>query len=283
MHSDDFRVLFTPGQGGLASYVYKGREYVYGNRVPQPNFWRAPVDNDRGSVSPQRHAQWKIASLYLTHKKTANFDILIPEIGVRDGNLVTTFTHKLPTSPEAAVQVKYEVRPDGSMDVTLMHDAVPELGDCPEFGMIFVLDADYENVRWYGRGPEETYADRKRGGRFGIWQNKVADNMAKYLVPQECGNKEDVRWAEVTDAKGRGLRFTSLGEPMCFSALPYTPHEMENAFHAHELPPVHHTVIRVSMAQMGIGGDDSWGARVHPEYLVETQGHMEFKFRFKGI
>ena len=118
-----------------------------------------------------------------------------------------------------------------------MYDADPELGDCPEFGMIFVLDADYSNVRWYGRGPEETYADRKRGGKLGIWENKVIDNMAEYLVPQECGNKEDVRWGEVTDDTGRGLRFTSLGAPMCFSALPYTPHEMENALHAHELDP----------------------------------------------
>ena len=283
VHSDDFSVLFTPGQGGIASYIYRGREYIFGNRVPMPNFWRAPVDNDMGSVSPGRHAQWKIASLYLTHKKTANFDILIPEIGVDEGNLVTTFTYNVPTRPETTVRVRYEVNPDGSIDTTLMYDADPELGDCPEFGMIFVLDADYSNVRWYGRGPEETYADRKRGGKLGIWENKVIDNMAEYLVPQECGNKEDVRWGEVTDDTGRGLRFTSLGAPMCFSALPYTPHEMENALHAHELPPVYHTVVRVSAAQMGIGGDDSWGARVHPEFLVNTTGHMEFSFRFKGI
>ena len=91
--------------------------------------------------------------------------------------------------------------------------------------------------------------------------------MAKYLVPQECGNKTGVRWAKVTDRKGRGMLFKS--DKMEFSALPYTPHEIQNAAHPFELPKVHYTVVRASMQQMGVGGDDSWGAKTHPEYLLE--------------
>ncbi|MCR5595356.1 MAG: DUF4981 domain-containing protein [Lachnospiraceae bacterium] len=280
---DDFQILFTPGQGGIASYVYGGKEYIYGNKVPVPNFWRAPVDNDMGNTGPQRYAQWKIASMYLTHKKTANFDIMIPQILPGPDGLCTEFTHTLPTSPETNVRVRYEVRSDGSVDTTLIYDSVKELHDMPEFGMMFTFDADMSHVRWYGRGPEETYADRCGGGKLGIWENDVTDNMASYLVPQECGNKTDVRWGEVYGDDGHGIRFTSLGEPMYFSALPYTPHEMENAAHAHELPPIYHTVVRVSLKQMGIGGDDSWGARVHPEFLLGTPEHMEFMFRFKGF
>ena len=94
------------------------------------------------------------------------------------------------------------------------------------------------------------------------------DNMAAYLIPQECGNKTEVRWAKVTDNRGRGLLFG--GDRMNFSALPYTPHELENAAHPFELPPVHYTVIRASAAQMGVGGDDSWGAQTHPEYLLDS-------------
>lgn len=88
-------------------------------------------------------------------------------------------------------------------------------------------------------------------------RNRVADNMAQYLVPQECGNKVGVRYAKVTDARGRGMLFT--GDELSFSALPYTPHELENAMHAYELPEVHYTVVRVALAQMGIGGDDQLG------------------------
>lgn len=105
--------------------------------------------------------------------------------------------------------------------------------------------------------------------------------MAKYLVPQECGNKTEVRYAKVTDRKGRGMLFA--GERMNFSALPYTPHELENAMHPYELPEVHYTVVRVAKQQMGIAGDDSWGSRTHPEYCIDTKEKMSFTFTFKGI
>ena len=136
-------------------------------------------------------------------------------------------------------------------------------------------------MEWYGNGPEETYADRQQGAKLGLYSNKVADNMARYMVPQECGNKTEVRYAKVTDAKGRGLLFAGKG--MSFSALPWTPHELENAAHANELPQVHYTVIRAALAQMGVGGDDSWGAPVHPEYLLPAEGRLEFTFCMKGI
>ena len=105
--------------------------------------------------------------------------------------------------------------------------------------------------------------------------------MAKYLVPQECGNKMGVRHAEVTDDKGRGLMF--FGDEINFSALPYTPHELENAMHSYELPIIHNTVVRVSKAQMGIGGDDSWGAKTHEEFLIPVEDEMKFTFCFRGI
>ena len=147
--------------------------------------------------------------------------------------------------------------------------------------MIFKLDADYDNLEWYGNGPEETYADRKCGAKLGIYRNQVADNLARYMVPQECGNKTDVRYAKVTDKKGRGLLLA--GDKMSFSALPWTPHELENAAHVYELPKIHYTVIRAALAQMGVGGDDSWGARVHEEYLLPKDRKLEFSFCFKGI
>ena len=191
----------------------------------------------------------------------------------------------MPTIPVSECRLTYEVSGSGRVKTTLSCNPPEELGDMPEFGVIFKMDADYDHVKWYGLGPEETYADRKKGAKLGIYENLAADNMAKYSVPQECGAKEEVRYAAVTDKKGRGLLFEmdEKSGPMMFSALPYTPHEIENAKHPYELPGVHYTVVRAALGQMGIAGDDSWGARTHPEYLLDAKGAMEFTFSFCGI
>ena len=276
---DGFEVLFSVLNGGLVSYRYAGKELI--EKIPMPNFWRAPVDNDMGSLAPARYAQWKIASLYASHKNAQTLrenPITVTEDG---GTVTVTYQYDLPTSPASACSVAYTVCGDGAVYTKLSYDPVEGLGGMPEFGMMFCLNADYDHVTWYGLGPAETYADRKEGAKLGLYKNKVMDNLAKYLVPQECGNKAGVRYASVTDYKGRGMLFA--GDSINFSALPYTPHEMEHAAHSYELPNVHSTVVRVSLAQMGIGGDDSWGARVHPEYCINADKKMEFNFMFKGI
>ena len=282
VRGENFDVLFSYLNGGLASYRYGGVEMI--QMIPRPNFWRAPVDNDNGSLMQMRCGQWKLASMYLSHKYPTGGHypgMHIPEIEVLDDSAKITFTYAMPTTPAAECKLSYQVYGDGSIRTTLTYDPVEDLGDMPEFGVMFKFDADYDNVTWYGMGPEETYVDRCEGAKLGIYRNKVEDNMAKYMVPQECGNKVGVRWASVTDRKGRGMLFT--GDAMEFSALPYTPHEMENAMHPFELPQVHYTVVRVSKQQMGIAGDDSWGAKPLPEYLIKTDEKMEFTFTFKGI
>lgn len=279
VRGEDFDCLFSILHGGLVSYRYGGREMI--EKIPMPNFWRAPVDNDYGSLAPARYAQWKIASMYISQKTTDIFQHVPIVVEEEENSVTVTYEYHMPTILASRCQVRYRVFADGVIETTLSYTPVKELGDMPEFGMLFKLNADFDRVTWYGLGPEETYADRRQGAKFGIYQNKVADNMAQYLVPQECGNKMEVRYAKVTDRKGRGTLFE--GDGLSFSALPYTPHEIENASHVYELPPVHYTVVRVAMAQMGVGGDDSWGARVHPEYLLDVKEPLEFTFRFRGI
>ena len=284
VRGEHFEVMFSVLNGGLVSYKYAGKEMI--EAIPKPNFWRAPTDNDCGNLMQMRYAQWKIASMYLSHKeyrKGAYGPSTLPQAEETDTSVKVTFTYLMPTTPASECQLTYEVFGDGKVTTTLTYDPVNELGDMPEFGVIFKFNADYDHVQWYGLGEAETYADRKKGAKLGIYQNLVEDNMAKYMVPQECGAKEEVRWASITDRKGRGIRFEMDKEPMMFSALPYTPHEMENAMHPYELPQIHYTVIRVAKGQMGIGGDDSWGAYTHPEYLLNAEGKIEFSFSFKGI
>ena len=276
---EDFDCLFSMLNGGLVSYRYAGKEMI--EKIPMPNFWRAPVDNDNGSMAPARYAQWKIASMYISHRNGGMFDNVPTKVEEKDNTVKITYTYFMPTTPSSKCEVSYTVFGDGTIETKLMYDPVEGLPDMPEFGMMFQFDADYDNLTWYGMGPDETYADRRHGAKLGIYSNKVADNMAKYLVPQECGNKVGVRYARLVDAKGRGILFE--GDELSFSALPYTPHELENAAHAYELPQVHHTIVRVAFAQMGVGGDDSWGSWVHPEYHIDVTKPLEFTFHFKGI
>ena len=280
VRGENFKALFSRMNLGMVSYVYGGVEMLP-NTIPLPNFWRTPTNNDSGNMMPQRYAQWKIASMYVTTRENQRFADTSPRVEKNDNNIAITYTYFMPTTPQSSCEVTYRVFGDGTIETTLSYDPVKELGDMPEFGMMFKLDADYDTVKWYGLGPQETYADRQHGGKFGVYENKVADNIAEYLVPQESGNKCSVRYARVMDKKGRGMLF--FGDELSFSALPYTPHELENAAHHFELPPVHYTVVRVAKKQMGVGGDDSWGSHTHPEYLLDASEKMEFTFCFRGI
>lgn len=280
VRGENFKALFSRMNLGMVSYVYGGVEMLP-NTIPLPNFWRTPTNNDSGNMMPQRYAQWKIASMYVTTRQNQRFADTSPRVEKNDNNIAITYTYFMPTTPQSSCEVTYRVFGDGTIETTLSYDPVKELGDMPEFGMMFKLDADYDTVKWYGLGPQETYEDRQHGGKYGVYENKVADNIAEYLVPQESGNKCRVRYAKVMDKKGRGMLF--FGDELSFSALPYTPHELENAAHHFELPPVHYTVVRVAKKQMGVGGDDSWGSHTHPEYLLDVSEKMKFTFCFRGI
>ena len=281
VHGNAFSVRFSYAEGRLVSYRWCGQEMLKAG--PMPNFWRAPTDNDRGNAMAARYAQWKLASLYASHRPFEPGAPKMPEIRENgDGSVSIAFEYSFPTSPAAGCSVTYTVYPGGRTAVHLHYDPVSGMTPMPEFGMMLKMDADYDQVRYYGLGPAENYVDRTAGARLGIFETTAGANMARYLIPQECGNRTGVRFAEVTDYRGRGLRFT--GEGMEFSVLPYTPHELENAMHADELPKVHYTVIRAAKKQMGVGGDDSWGARTHEEFLIPADTEpLDFTFCIEGL
>lgn len=279
---ENFNIIFSKTKGGPVSYRYGGREML--KKIPMPNFWRAPTDNDCGNNMPARYGQWKLASLYASHLGFAAIDLQKkpenPTLTQTETRAVVTYTYHLPTVPACTCEVSYIVTGDGKVNIEMACEP-KGLPPMPEFGMMLKLGAEYDNLEWYGMGPEETYADRVSGARLGIYANKVADNMAKHLVPQECGNKTGVRYAKLTDNSGRGFIFT--GDGMEFSALPFTPHEIENAAHGYELPQAHYTVVRANLMQMGVGGDNSWGALTHDEYLLPAENPLKFSFSFKGV
>jgi len=277
VRGEHFSAQFSALRPGLTSYVYGGVERI--EKIPMPNFWRAPTDNDCGNMMPQRYAQWKIASLYVTGLGPGM--PLFPQVEEKEHSVSVTFLYKMPTVPESGCELRYEVFGDGTVETTLSCKAVEGLGDMPEFGVLFKFSADLDRVIWYGLGPEESYADRQQGARLGVYEKTVSGSLARYLVPQESGGHCGVRWAKVVDRKDRGMLFE--GDGMFFSALPWTPHELENAAHPYELPEAHYTVVRAALGQMGVGGDDSWGAKTHPEYLLPSGEDLSFTFRFRGI
>lgn len=300
VYGDDFSVMFSNLTGGLISYRYGGREMI--KNAPKPNFWRPLTENDIANLLPFRAGQWKTASMFLTDKtengrnhtdyKVTGLDEngkVIPVNGSAEASgtgsldsVKVEYTYHLPTAPAKDACVTYIVHRNGTVDVDMQMDRSDDIGELPEFAMLFRMDADYDHLKWYGKGPEDTYAD-VYDGRISVYENEVPDNFAHYLRPQESGNKTDVRYAEVTDRLGRGLRFEMADEPLYFSALPYSPHQIDDADHINELPPYLTTWIRVSKGQMGVAGDDTWGSRPHPQYMLDNSHPLELRFTFRGI
>lgn len=270
INGDGFEVIFAKNLGRIVSLKYDGVEYIHQpNLSLMPSFWRASTDNDRGNQAPVRMAQWKLASLYAFHENM--------EINRRVDGLEVIFTYNLNTMPVSHAAVKYFINSYGQIHVTMSYNGVEGLPNMFKFGMDLAIPADFDTLTWRGFGPDETYADREFGARLGTFTNKVVDNVAGYVIPQACGNHTGVRFATVTNEEGKGLRIS--GEtPLSFSALPYSAHELEAAYHHYELPPVHKTVLSINLKEMGVGGDDSWGAR--PEECFEIPANQNYEFSF---
>jgi beta-galactosidase len=179
--------------------------------------------------------------------------------------------------------VAYRFAADGTLHVEAAMPPAPGLAELPLFGLQFTLAPVLDRFRYYGLGPDETQIDRCRGGRLGLWSETVAGNLTPYLRPQECGNRVGTRFAEVTDAAGRGLRFAAVDVPFEFQALPWTPFELEAARHVEDLPPIRRTVVRIASWQMGVGGDDSWGAPVAARYRRSADTAQVLRFTITAV
>ena len=288
---DGWSAMFSCSANNFTSYKFNGVELI--EEMPQINFWRAPVDNDRGNGHHMNCAQWKLASMYRRCVKVEyaigdeEFKTVKKYFGEESrgecdaARLKVRYTYELVTTPSATVQVTYTVMPCGSIKVEMDYKKVEGLSDLPDFGMIFTLPSEYDKIKFYGYGPLDNYVDRREGARLGIFETTAADEVEPYLRPQESGNHCGVRWFAVTDKKNRGLKIFS-DKPFEASALPYNPHELENARHHYDLPKVMHTYLRASAGQCGVGGDDTWGAPILEEYLIPNED-KHFEFFVRGV
>ena len=282
VHGSRFQVLFSRVHGGLVSYRYGGgadggRELLGG--IVLPNFWHAPTSNERGWGGPAEDGAWLVASRYLrTVPESTDPQVTSND----DGSVSAVYRYTLPLHPATVCEIAYRVDASGRIEVTQSMELAEGLPSLPEFGTLITTSADFTRWRWYGDGPEECYVDRRTGARLGVHETAVETALTPYLRPQESGSRTGVRWAEVTDERGVGVRLDAEAG-MEFSALPWTPDEIEAAAHPNELPAIQRTVLRPALMRRGVGGDDSWGARTLPQYRLPTTGTLRFRFGFMGV
>ncbi|HSD65687.1 MAG TPA: glycoside hydrolase family 2 TIM barrel-domain containing protein, partial [Vicinamibacteria bacterium] len=267
----DFAYGFDPATGLLDSIQWKGAELLAGPL--RPDFWRAPNDNDRGSDMTRRLGLWRDAHRSLAVR---SFRTQTPAKGV-----VRLLLQAEIASVAARYDVAYTVYGTGDLVVEVSFDpADAKLPDLPRFGMQATLVPGFEKLAWYGPGPEETYADR-RDRPVAVYSTSVSDNYFRYSQPQETGNKVDVRWATITDAAGSGL--LAVGAPLLsLNALHHSAADMDQAGHHHQMPPRGETYLNLDGKQMGLGGDDSWGALPLEKYRIKA-APLSYRFRLRPI
>lgn len=266
-----FLAMIGKKSGALEAYEVGGRPLVAGPLAP--NYWRAPIDNDRGNQMAQRLGVWRTAAV---ERKVTN--ISVERVGASAARVTVEAT--LPPEGSKA-RTSFTVYGNGVIEIESALTPVAGAPELPRIGMQMLIPGEFRNVEWYGRGPHETYWDRRTGAAIGIYRSTVDELWTPYAEPQETGNRTDVRWVSFTNASGTGLRAVGLPE-IYFSAWPFRMSELERAKHSAEIQMSKEITINLDYRQMGVGGDDSWGAQPHAEYRLLTKPY-EYRFRLVPV
>jgi len=283
---EGFSVVFDMSAGLMKSYLAGGRELLLSG--PVPDFWRPPTDNDYGNGMVKRNAPWKEAG-----RKAVMRSANISQPGM--GSAEVNFAFDIPGPDNmkiAGLVTRYTINAGGVVDVMFSFTRSDRSFDeIPRMGMQMILPGRFTDLSWYGRGPHENYSDRKTSAFVGVYESSVADQYVPYVRPQENGYRTDTRWLAVTDSEGSGLRFE--GSPLfSFTAMNYLHEDFESQGnlaryrpdaklvnrHLDDVSPRDLVRVNIDYGQMGVGGDDSWGARTHPQYCL-LDSKYEYSFR----
>lgn len=279
---DDFRVsgknyqiIFNQEKATFTSFQYRNKEMLKSGL--KPNFWRNPTDNDLGNGYPTRCKQWKIAS--------EQREILKVEIKENQRPILIKVDYNFPAVNDSKMETTYKIFKNG--EILINNEFTPgdtSLPDIPRIGMQIILKGDFDNMQWYGRGPQENYWDRKAGYLVGLYQGKVWDLTHIYVRPQEAGNRTNIRWLSLVDQNQIGLVVVShagfSGSAWHFlqDDLAYIPGHPK---HTKDIKKRDLVTLNIDYKQMGVGGEDSWGARTYPQYRLSPDKKYNYKFRIK--
>jgi len=254
----DFSYTFDKRSGVLLTMMCRGHNLLHEGLYP--DFWRVPTSNDNGNKAPQRLAVWRDVQ---SGRDITSFNV--KQINPGEIQIAINSTLK---AGDAEFGTVYTITSDGAIHVGISFKKndvkAPELF---RFGMRMTMPGEYENMTWYGRGPFESYWDRKTAAFVDIYRGTVMDQYTPYISPQENGNKTDVRWASWVNNSGSGL-LVKADSLVNVSAHNYTQPDLEKAAHTNEVPVKDIVEIHVDLQQMGVGGDTSWGAYTHDQYRL---------------
>ena len=275
--SKDIKVAFNKATGVLNELDYGNGNVIL--KGIQANFWRPTTDNDYGFKMPKKMGVWKEAT------KNQGFVDIKQETDA-SGNSVVTANYKL-AAVNGALQMVYTINSEGTILVnTTMSGINGELPVLPRFGNNLVINNEFSNVAWFGRGPHENYQDRNTSALVGLYKASVSDLYFPYIRPQENGYKTDTRWITFTNESGNGIKVTAENL-VSFSAH----HQYNDDFDAGEDKRQRHTTdiekrdlvnINIDYKQMGVGGDTSWGRMPHKEYQIEAD-NLSYSYTIKAV
>jgi beta-galactosidase len=270
--------------GEIISWSFKNNTIT--QQPIRPNFWRPPTDNDLGNGMDTWAKSWQKASYHYKAK-------LIEQPRKKNGIVGYKVQYTLPEN-EATVVVEYQLSGTGKMLISYTFTPnKKELPNIPRLGMYLTLSDKFDQTSWYGKGPKESYWDRKTGQKTGIYSGKINDQFHRYSRPQETGNKTDVRWVTVQSnhisltAKGQQSWLNTSTWPFGMKELDFNSEEAGKS--ASGLVPVtkkHGADIQlgttvqwnIDFLQMGVGGDTSWGRLVHSEYTIPATKKHQYSF-----
>lgn len=275
-----FEVVFNPRSGYLHQYRVGQRNLL--TSPLRPNLWRVRIDNDISGPMLYPWARSLFTPQYWRR--------------VTQGLRCTRFTVQQPSKDVVLVSVAWapplwDMRKQLFYASFTIHAGGEVLIDCKftpqreleRMGMTVGLAGDLDQVEWFGLGPQETMPDRKLGARVGLFQGQVSELMHHYVRPQENGNRSDVRWVRLDNARGEGLRVESGEKNFCFSVWNCTQTDLAEAQHIHELPRRDWVTLNIDLVQKGVGGDVPAGGSPHVEYLLPGGQKLSYNFCLKPV
>ncbi|MDP2471950.1 MAG: glycoside hydrolase family 2 TIM barrel-domain containing protein [Candidatus Palauibacterales bacterium] len=281
LDGEGFSVAIDRSTGLIGSYRYRDAEIVLAG--PRPNYWRAPTDNDFGNGMPDRQGMWREASRFrmlesLEARRRSPYEVRVvaafrvPEVGARH-----VLSYDVYGTGDIRVSSRFEP------DSTFRDGEIPDL---PRFGLRLRLAAGLDRVDWYGRGPHENYRDRLTSAAIGIYSAEVSALYYPYVRPQENGNRTEARWVALRDERGFGLLVVGL-PTVDWSALWYTQEDLDEGLrktgrHTYDLEEREFISLNLDLAQMGVGGDNSWGAQPLEKYQL-PYGAYEFSLLLRPL
>ena len=271
IYGDTFSAVFDKKLGSLTSLKYGDKEMLVSGPVFQG--YRAPTDNDKG-FGNWLAKDWKANGLDSLKRKVIQCDMKVVyfnDILKKAGGVaIKVITENAAKKGKIIHECAYVIRGNGAIEIYNTFTPEGELPELPRLGIRMALAGDLEQMQWYGNGPYENYSDRKTSCPVGIYTSTVTDRYVPYPHPQETGNKEGIRWLELTNAEGEGIMFTCDSGTMSGSALHFTAEDLDTATHAYMLKPRKEVILSLDAIMLGLG-NSSCGPGVLKKYAIEKK------------